>query len=1000
MQQEKIGKYNYTIYALDKDVQPTASTVLSSWTNNTFLFPEEKHDQDKVICKGFRKPQRGALYAIKAHWTVSNESATIVMPTGTGKTEVMIATVVSEHIKKTCIIVPSKMLHKQTVRRFSTLGELFNIQAINASFKLPVVGCLKSSPDHLKELRALINKSNIIVTTMNLLNSKKFQDPFLDLLAAECDTVIIDEAHHIPAKSWERIKKRFESTRCLQFTATPFRNDGKKIDGDIIYNFPLALAQEQGYFKPINFYAVHEFDDSKKDLSIARKAIQLLKTDIKKGYPHLLLVRAATQKRAQELFEKIYNKHFKEYAPVLIISSNSTTDNKKAMGAIDAGRSKIIVCVDMFSEGIDIPKLKICAIHDKYKSLPITIQFIGRFARTNAELGDASIVANIVDDDIQESLEDLYAQDADWNHLLKTTSDEKIGEELRLQKLEQGFSEPMMIPIHQIKPKISMFMYKTEETDWHWKNWNHAFKEETACHMVNEEEKILIIIERRTAQVDWTISQDINDDNWNLYILYWNEKDQVFFIHATDKGMADRLAKAVFDSPRKISGEEVFRCLHGINRLMLSSVGLKTAISQRHIRYRMFAGVDVAEGISTAIKGDSTKSNLFGIGYRNGDKISIGVSYKGTIWSRWIESIAFWKDWCDTQAHKILDTSIDTKSILEGALIPKAITALPKTAAYRIDFPPELEQDLEGAICMGTDLHTSYLISISIHLIDSDAPDELAFAVTSDMFNEIFSLTVSKKTYAIKHQKGDRITLHRSRGRDISLEDFLNENPPTIYFVDGSSLEGNLFVKLKDRPAINFPSTDITAWDWAGIDIRKESQGLNKNPDSIQHRVIAKIKATNRYCLIFDDDGSGEVADVIAIREDESSKKLIFELYHCKYSMDTKPGARVKDLYEVCGQAEKSIKWVKDSQALLKHLKKRDKLRIEKKGASRYEQGDNELTYTLKNKLKEYSAEYHIYIVQPGVKKETITPEMHQVLCSAETYLRETYGLPLQLICS
>jgi len=61
---------------------------------------------------------------------------------------------------------------------------------------------------------------------------------------------------------------------------------------------------------------------------------------------------------------------------------------------------------------------------------------------------------------------------------------------------------------------------------------------------------------------------------------------------------------------------------------------------------------------------------------------------------------------------------------------------------------------------------------------------------------------------------------------------------------------------------------------------------------------------------------------------------------------------------------------------------------------------DNELTYTLKNKLKEYSAEYHIYIVQPGVKKETITPEMHQVLCSAETYLRETYGLPLQLICS
>ena len=725
MQRKKIGKSNHTIHAVDKDVQLDASSVLSSWTNNTFLFPEEKNHQGKVIRKGFRKPQRGALYAIKAHWTVSNDAATIVMPTGTGKTEVMIATVVSEHIKKTCIIVPSKLLHEQTTTRFSTLGELFNIGAIDESFKVPIVGCLKSSPDDLNELRYLINESNIIVTTMALLDSKKFQASFLTLLVNECDTLIIDEAHHIPAKSWERIKKQFKSTRCLQFTATPFRNDGKKIDGDIIYNFPLALAQEQGYFKSINFHAVFEFDDSKKDLSIARTAIRLLKDDIKKGYPHLLLVRASTQKRARELFEKIYNQHFKKYTPVLIISSNSASNNKKALETVRQGNSKIIVCVDMFSEGIDVPQLKICAIHDKYKSLPITIQFIGRFARTHNNLGEASIVANIVDDDIQESLENLYAQDADWNHLLKTTSDEKIGEEIRLQKLAQGFNGPAMIPINQIKPKISMFMYKTNEKDWHWKNWNLVFKDGTTRHIVNEEEKILIIIERRTTYVDWTVSQDINDNNWNLYILYWNEKDHVFFIHATDTGMADHLAKAVFDSSTRIAGEEVFRCLHGINRLMLSTVGLKTAISQRHIRYRMFAGVDVAEGISSAVKGSSLKSNLFGLGYRNGDKISIGVSYKGTVWSRWIESITFWKDWCDTQGNKILDTAIDTKTILEGALIPEVVNTLPEIPAYRIDFPSELEQDLEGAICMGTNLHKSQLISISICLINSHDPKKM-----------------------------------------------------------------------------------------------------------------------------------------------------------------------------------------------------------------------------------------------------------------------------------
>lgn len=1000
MQQKKFGKSNHTIHAVDKDVQLTPSEVLSSWTNNTFLFPEEKTHKGEVIRKGFRNPQRGALYAIKAHWTVSNDAATIVMPTGTGKTEVMIATVVSEHIKKTCIIVPSKMLHKQTITRFSTLGELFNIGAVDESFKVPVVGCLKSSPDDPNDLRSLINESNIIVTTMALLYSKKFQASFLNLLIAECDTLIIDEAHHIPAKSWERIKKQFEATRCLQFTATPFRNDGKKIDGDIIYNYPLALAQKQGYFKPINFHPIYEFDDSQKDLSIAKEAVKLLKADINKGHPHLLLVRAATQKRAQELFEKIYLKHFKKYNPVLIISNNTIADTKQALDSVHAGKSKIIVCVDMFSEGIDIPKLKICAIHDKYKSLPITIQFIGRFARTHSSLGEASVVANIVDDDIKETLEELYAQDADWNQVLKNTSDEKTAQEISLQKLARGFIGTDMIPIDHITPKISMFMYRVKESTWDWKNWHSAFKEDTACHMVNEQEKILVIIERRSVQVDWTDYKDVTDDNWNLYILYWDEKNHVFFIHATDKGVADRLAKSVFENPVRLSGEEVFRCLHGINRLMLSSVGLKTRISHRHIRYRMFAGVDVAEGISHAVRGSSTKSNLFGTGYRNGDKISIGVSYKGTIWARWVESIDFWKTWCDTQAQKILDTSIDTKTILDGALIPKAINTLPELTAYRIDFPSELEQDLEGAICMGTDLRKTQLISISIHLIESNSPKELLFTVTSDSFNEIFSLSLNKNNYSIKHKRGDLLVLHRSRNREISLVEFFKENPPIIYFVDGSSLEGNLLVKLQDRPIIHFQDANITVWDWTGINIKKESQGRDKDPKSIQHRVIAALKASTKYCLIFDDDGSGEIADVIAIQEDALGKRLIFELYHCKYSTEATPGARVKDLYEVCGQAEKSVKWVKDSHALLTRLRKRNNIRIQKNATSRYEQGDNELTYTLKNKLKVYSCEYRIYIVQPGVSQNGITPEMHQVLCSVETYLKETYDIPLQLICS
>ena len=39
----------------------------------------------------------------------------------------------------------------------------------------------------------------------------------------------------------------------------------------------------------------------------------------------------------------------------------------------------------MFGEGFDMPKLKIAAFHDIKKSLPTTLQLIGRFTRTSMD---------------------------------------------------------------------------------------------------------------------------------------------------------------------------------------------------------------------------------------------------------------------------------------------------------------------------------------------------------------------------------------------------------------------------------------------------------------------------------------------------------------------------------------------------------------------------------------------------------------------------------------
>lgn len=116
----------------------------------------------------------------------------------------------------------------------------------------------------------------------------------------------------------------------------------------------------------------------------------------------------------------------------------------------------------MFGEGIDIPNLKIAAIHDKYQSLPITLQFVGRFARTKSGLGDASVITNIANETLKESLSELYSQDSDWNSLLADMSEQAIGREVTLQELEKGFRGSGIdgISIKQLLPKVSMQAFR------------------------------------------------------------------------------------------------------------------------------------------------------------------------------------------------------------------------------------------------------------------------------------------------------------------------------------------------------------------------------------------------------------------------------------------------------------------------------------------------------------------------------------------------------------
>ena len=84
---------------------------------------------------------------------------------------------------------------------------------------------------------------------------------------------------------------------------------------------------------------------------------------------------------------------------------------------------------------------------------------------------------------------------------------------------------------------------------------------------------------------------------------------------------------------------------------------------------------------------------------------------------------------------------------------------------------------------------------------------------------------------------------------------------------------------------------------------------------------------------------TGRVAGIITIYDEENSVQI--EFYHCKYSKEKTPGKRVSDLYEVCGQCQKSIKWKSDLKKMIDRMLARESKALEK-GYSRIELGSKE----------------------------------------------------------
>ncbi|PZW40194.1 DEAD/DEAH box helicase [Pseudomonas sp. URMO17WK12:I2] len=1009
---ESDGKFTWARHRLLDEFQSRRTTVgkadhsreVAACWNGKVRFVAEPRELGQT--GGLRPPQLGALHAIGAHWSLERAPATIVMPTGTGKTETMLAALAAYAREPILVVVPWDALREQTANKFITFGLLRSIGVLPAGVLNPIVGIMKKRPKTQADL-LMFEHCNVVVATIGSIGTS-LPAAVLEGLASRCKALILDEAHHVPATSWTHLKDAFRGVPTLQFTATPFRRDTQLVDGKVIFNYPLGAAQRDGYFKLIRFEPV-QVSPLDADRAIAEAAVRQLRSDLDQGLDHLLMARCSSIARAAVVAE-LYQAIAGDLSPVLIHSESNEAEVRLA--ALKNREAKIVICVGMLGEGFDLPQLKVAAVHDMHRSLAILLQFVGRFTRVAGErIGNATVVANIGDKSVSDALERLYSEDADWNLILSEMSSAAARDHAELVAFLQaskrlddyGRSDSIVLSPHLLRPKFSTAVYRARA--FAGERFHFGLPTNLTLQAVwqHEQSPTVYFVTRAESRVRWTNTKGVLDCEWALFLLHHDVEQGLLYLSSTNHdSLFPELAEAVAGEAVLIKGEQMFRSLGHINRLMLQNIGVKKH-GRRNLSFAMYTGGDVDEALGLTERHNSVKNNVSGTGWEEGARVSVGCSVKGRVWSRDQGSIPALINWCRRVGTKLLDDTINIENIIANVLVPSEIEEFPAAKiVLAIEWPAELLSVSEDriALCpMGQeDAQPLYMYELFFVSLTTGLLQFALVAGEDDRVGEFELRLDAQLGFKVQQTGGDPLTISIGK-RSWRLDEYFCSYPPLVRFVDLSELDGNLFIQPRNPRELTLDAAQFEPWDWTGFDLTKESywkDGVGRK-DSIQWKV-AQAYMDGNFDVVFDDDSAGEAADLVCLKEEGDVIRLV--MIHCKYSGAATKGERIKDAVEVCSQAVRSAKWKWRFADLCRHLLGREERLKSFTRPTRFFQGSaarlNELLR--QSRFKSIAAE--VLIVQPGISATSRSEDQDMVIAAAMAYLKETIGCDLQVICS
>ncbi len=321
--------------------------------------------------------------------------------------------------------------------------------------------------------------------------------------ARECTKrtlVIADEVHHLGDElAWgEGFTKALGAAgRILLLSGTPFRSDDAPIPGitydgdgfarpDVSYSYAEAIhdgACRRMVFVPFDGTLVWKSGDRtiessfEEDLSTrerGRRYRTAISTDLPEGLPRILRqadaqltrVRASGHPDAGGLVVASNSDHARVVAgslagicgesPTIVLHQDAGAHERLREFARSSGRW--IVAVNMVSEGVDIPRLRVGVYATTAKTPMIFRQIVGRFVRTGSGSGDdswlflpAEPVLRAHAAKIEDELHRFARRQAGDEDLLWDEQEERI-------QNEPGDDEPDFVPVAaDVVPQMNLF---------------------------------------------------------------------------------------------------------------------------------------------------------------------------------------------------------------------------------------------------------------------------------------------------------------------------------------------------------------------------------------------------------------------------------------------------------------------------------------------------------------------------------------------------------------